>query len=70
MQLLTAFVMTSVGLSRACPDINDCFLETMADAFRWWYLGLCVAFSALAYGGVKYCDRMAPTQALRTPEEL
>lgn len=58
-QFLTMFVLASFGLSRGCADINDCYVETVADAFRWWYLGLFSACGALAYLGMRYCDHIA-----------
>lgn len=59
LQFLTMFVLASFGLSRGCTDINDCYFEFVADAFRWWYLGLFAVCGALAYVGMRYCGHMA-----------
>lgn len=58
-QFLTMFVVASFGLSRGCADIDDCYIETVADSFRWWYLGLFSVCGALAYFGVRYCRHTA-----------
>lgn len=68
---LAMFVLTSFDLSNRCADIDDyeCYVVDVAEAFRWWYLGLFAVSGALAYLGMKYCNHIASGKQAATPKQ-
>ena len=58
-QFLISFMIASSAPDAKCLEATDCQLQGLANAFRWWFLGLSLIFGALAYMGMKYCARVS-----------